>query len=360
MKVIINGGNRFLPKEKNFEGFIHNILYRLCRLYTTDTFIFLSCDNSMPLPGNSLAVALPVPFFAKPVSKRWYNRKAASAIKKTGGDILIMLNGKPLSTHMHQILVISELTNRKTIDAAVDHARSGKPCRIVTSSFGMKQKLVSKGIAETAVFVLPQSPAVIYQPVNWEQREAIKNKYTGGKEYFLMPLLSVPHHHIISTLKAFSQFKKWQQSNMQLVLAGSLANNKKMQELLQTYRYRGDVMIIEDGLEEIEYAAILASCMTMICFPGDEGKGIVLAEALQCGTPVIAAATATLTEAGGDAVLYCDPADIQKLAGEMVKLYKDEKFRQALAGKGKEQVLPLSEETAMQRLRNDIQQVVTA
>ncbi|HTN05645.1 glycosyltransferase [Agriterribacter sp.] len=360
MKVIINGGKRFLPKEKNFEGFIHHIFCRLCQVHTTATFIFLSCDNSSSLPGNGLPVALPVPFLAKPVSKLWYNRKVASVIKKTGAGILITLNGQPISAPIHQMLVIADITDRKKIKAAVKYVDSGKRCSIITPSFLMKQKLVSEGIAEAAVFVLPQSPGLIYQPFNWEKREAIKNTHTEGREYLLMPLPAVPHHHMINTLKAFSQFKKWQQSNMRLVLAGSLTNNKKTRELLQTYRYRSDVLLMEEKLNEKAYAAILASCMAMIYLPGNEGTGIVLAEALQCGTPVITTATATLTAAGGDAVLYCDPADIKKLAGEMVKLYKDEKFRHTLTGKGVEQVSLHNEATVMHRLWNYIQQVVTA
>ncbi|HRQ51748.1 MAG TPA: glycosyltransferase, partial [Agriterribacter sp.] len=182
----------------------------------------------------------------------------------------------------------------------------------------------------------------------------------GGKEYFLMTLSSLPHLHIIHTLKAFSRFKKWQQSNMRLLLLGNPGRNKKMRELLEMYRYRSDVMIVEEALSEKEHAAILASCMAMIYLPGDEGNAIVLAEALQCGTPVITTATPVLTGTGGDAALYADPADIQQLAGEMVKLYKDEKFRYSLGSRGKEQVLPLCEETAMHRLWEEIQRVVTA
>ena len=360
MKVIISGDNRFLPKEKNFEGFIHNILWKLCRLHTAGTFVFLSCDNDIAHHGNDSSVFLRVPFFAKPISKLWYSRKVASVIKKAGAGILIALNGQPVSTPVHQILVISDAADRKTIKDAVSCVHSGKRCSIIVSSFFMKQKLISEGMAESVVFVLPQSPGLIYQSFNWEQKETIKNKYTEGREYFLMPLLAVPHQHIINTLKAFSQFKKWQQSNMRLIIPGSLANNKKMQQLLQTYRYRSDVLIIEETLDEKEYAAILASCMAMIYLPGDEGTGIVPAEALQCGTPVITTATEVLTETGGDAVLYCEPTDIKKLAGEMVKLYKDEKFRHTLILKGKEQVLPLSEEAAIDRLGNYIQQMVTA
>lgn len=358
MKVIINGSNRFLPKENNFECFIHNTLYHLCRLHAADSFVFLSCDNDLSLPGNGLAVSLQVPLPAKPVSRLWRNRRVVSVVKKSRGDVLISVNGMPLPVQIHQMLIVSGSTRRETIKKAARYIRCGKRCHIVTSSGFMKQRLLKEGIAAPAVFVLPQSPASLYQPVGWEKRETVKHRYTEGKEYFLMPVSSTPHQHILNVLKAFSRFKKWQQSNMQLIIPGNIAGHKKIRELLQTYKYRNDVKMMEDDPADTEYADILASCMAMIYLPADDGTGIVLTEALQCGVPVITAATGALAEMAGDTVLYCDPTDIEKLAGDMVKLYKDEAFRYALVRKGKEQRLSFDEETAMRRLWDYVQQVV--
>lgn len=358
MKLIINGGNRFLPKENNFECFVQHILYHLCRLHTADSFVFLSCDNHYSLPGNGLIISLQVPLLAKPVSRIWHNRRVVSTVKKSGADILISLNGRPLPVQIHQMLIVSGNTPRETIKEAARYIRHGKQCHIITSSGFMKQRLMEEGIAASAVFVLPQSPASLYQPLDWEKREAVKHRYTEGKEYFLAPVSSTPHEHIVNVLKAFSRFKKWQQSNMQLMIPGNITVHKKMRELLQTYKYRKDVKIMDDPADR-EYADMLASCMAMIYLPADGETAIVLAEALQCGVPAITSATGALTEIAGDAVLYCEPADIEKLAGDMVKLYKDEKFRYALAGKGKEQRLSFNEETAMQRLWDYMQQAVT-
>jgi glycosyltransferase involved in cell wall biosynthesis len=358
MKLIINGGNGFLPKENNFECFIHHKLYRLCGLHTTDSFVFLSCGNHPSLPGNGLSVSLKAPLLAKPVSRIWRNRRVVSVVKKSGADILISLNGRPLPVQIHQVLVISEGTGRQAIKSAADYLHAGKQCHIITSSGSMKQRLLKEGIAASAVLVLPRSPASLYQPVDWEKREAVRHKYTEGKEYFLMPVSSTPHQHILNVLKAFSRFKKWQQSNMQLMIPGNIAGHKKMQELLQTYKYRNDVKIMDDPADT-EYADILASCMAMIYLPADGGTAIVPAEALQCGVPVITTATGVLAEMAGDAVLYCEPTDIEKLAGDMVKLYKDEKFRHALGSRAKERSLSFGEETAMERLWDYMQQAVT-
>jgi glycosyltransferase involved in cell wall biosynthesis len=129
--------------------------------------------------------------------------------------------------------------------------------------------------------------------------------------------------------------------------------------MLPTYKYRDDIKIMGNTHDDADYAELVASCMAMICLPDADEPGITLAEALQCGTPVIAARTGNLAETGADAVLYCDPADIKALAGNMMRLYKDEKLRKALVSKGREQVSLLSEAVAMERLWNYIRQAVT-
>jgi glycosyltransferase involved in cell wall biosynthesis len=83
--------------------------------------------------------------------------------------------------------------------------------------------------------------------MEWEEKEKIKEEYAGGTEYFLFTGDIYPPDHLITLLKAFSYFKKWQQSNMKLIMAGP-ANRKteKLKEKLATYKYREDVIIIEN------------------------------------------------------------------------------------------------------------------
>ncbi|HJU46093.1 MAG TPA: hypothetical protein VJ647_04870 [Chitinophagaceae bacterium] len=87
--------------------------------------------------------------------------------------------------------------------------------------------------------------------MEWEEREQIKEKYAGGTEYFLYTGPVYPPDTLVILLKAFSHFKKWQQSNMKLVLAGAVnRKTKQLKEKLATYRYREDVGIIEDPADE--------------------------------------------------------------------------------------------------------------
>lgn len=83
--------------------------------------------------------------------------------------------------------------------------------------------------------------------MEWEEKEAIKEKYTNGTDFFLFNGPLYPPDTLISLLKAFSAFKKWQQSSLKLVLAGP--SGKKTAELkgkLESYKYREDVILLEN------------------------------------------------------------------------------------------------------------------
>lgn len=66
-----------------------------------------------------------------------------------------------------------------------------------------------------------------------------------------------------------------------------------------------------------------------------EGFGLPILEAMACGCPVVAARTASLHEAGGDAALYIeDPHDAQELGRHLAHLASDVDFRENLRSRG--------------------------
>jgi glycosyltransferase involved in cell wall biosynthesis len=82
---------------------------------------------------------------------------------------------------------------------------------------------------------------------------------------------------------------------------------------------------------------------TALVFPSRyEGFGMPIVEALACGTPVIAADTSSLPEAGGAAALYFDPFSPEDLAGQLARLLGDEPLRRRLMREGPAQAARFS------------------
>jgi glycosyltransferase involved in cell wall biosynthesis len=66
-----------------------------------------------------------------------------------------------------------------------------------------------------------------------------------------------------------------------------------------------------------------------------EGFGLPVLEAMLCGAPVITAATSSLPEVGGDAVLYVDPRAPDALAAAMTRVWREPDLRAELACRGR-------------------------
>jgi alpha-1,3-rhamnosyl/mannosyltransferase len=65
-----------------------------------------------------------------------------------------------------------------------------------------------------------------------------------------------------------------------------------------------------------------------------EGFGLPALEAMHAGTPVLAARTAGLAEVCGDAARYCDPRDVDSIAGGLLELATTPPLREELRRRG--------------------------
>ncbi|RZL20409.1 MAG: hypothetical protein EOO96_25150, partial [Pedobacter sp.] len=90
--------------------------------------------------------------------------------------------------------------------------------------------------------------------------------------------------NLLILLRAFSLFKKRQKSAMQLMLLMNGININDCITDFRLYKYRDDVKIIGNVLDDAGFPDLVGSCMAMIYLPGADGTGITLAEALQCAT----------------------------------------------------------------------------
>lgn len=167
-------------------------------------------------------------------------------------------------------------------------------------------------------------------PVEYEEREGIKDKYAMGFEYFLYPGFISQSDHLVNLLKSFSAFKKRQRSSMQLLIMGSQGIYfDKFKNALHLYKYRDDVHLITD-VGDVENQKIIASAYSLIFTEKFDKRSQLLFTALKYEVPSIVPDSGSLSEAGADAVLTFEAGNIPDLAGKMMHLFKDEKSRKKL------------------------------
>ena len=115
-------------------------------------------------------------------------------------------------------------------------------------------------------------------------------------------------------LKAFSVFKKRQQSNWKLLLTGPIDRKSKvLLESLKTYKYRDDT-VLTGLLKDEDMVKLTGSAYAMICTVPWNRAGVSVLGAMACDIPVITSHYPLTDEIAGNAVLYADPEDPTDMA----------------------------------------------
>ncbi len=182
--------------------------------------------------------------------------------------------------------------------------------------------------------VIPYTADEIFKPLAWHDKTIIKASHTGNKDFFAAVITS-PQQDYIHLLKAFSGFKKWQQSSMQLLLiiSGDVPDDD-IQEKLSTYKYRNDVKLI-DYTDDNQTAGIIASAYALLFNNTDEHL-LPVVQAMQCGIPLIALKDPLVELYAADATLFTTDDTPTAMTDQMNYLYKNETLREMLSVQGLE------------------------
>ncbi|MDZ7740346.1 MAG: glycosyltransferase family 1 protein [Bacteroidota bacterium] len=157
------------------------------------------------------------------------------------------------------------------------------------------------------------------------------------KQYFLSLSTIEPRKNIGTLLKAFTLFKKGTGSDRMLVLAGKAGwKNSSFNSMLSTHPYRKDILLT-GYLERGDLPALYTGAEAFV-FPSlYEGFGFPVLEALKCETPCIVSNASSLTEVGGEAVLYFNPHSVSELSEKMIEISRDQILRNEMRAKSRKQ-----------------------
>lgn len=282
--------------------------------------------------------------------KYWYNFALNALLKKIKADVVVHADIVCcLRTKLPQWIVVSDLAftdfpsvypkNYNRFLQANAGKFLNKASNILAASAYLKEQIIQRySIADKKITVFYPATDEKYQPINWELREQVKATYAAGKEYFLFSGIIHAQSNLINLLKAFSLFKKWQKSNMQLILAiNTTTDATTFIKSLQTYKHKADVILLKDITED-ELRGITGAAYAFVSPALFNDNIPILLNALQCGVPVIASNTLPITEIFGEALLYADCNNVKELADKMMLLFKDEDMRRVNINNGLQQV----------------------
>ncbi|MBS1628219.1 MAG: glycosyltransferase family 4 protein [Bacteroidetes bacterium] len=352
MRIAVN--TIFLQKN-NLEGygyFVQEIFRRLAAKYVEHEFIFLfdrAYDEQFIFSANIKPIVIKPKARHALAFKFWYDVKLAWALRSIKPDVVVQPYGFcSLTTKFPQLLIVHDLAfihypkfigkqhllyYKKFTPKFLQKAK-----QIATVSEFSKQDIINQyKIPSEKISVVYSAAKPLFTTIPYVLQSAVKEKYTNGCEYFLFTGGIHPRKNLLTLLKAFSVFKKRQQSNMKLLIAGRLAwQNNDFLDKLETYKYKSDIVLL-GYINEDELAHITASAYTLIFPSFFEGFGVPPLEAMQCNVPVITSNVSSMPEICGTAALYANPNNYNELAEKMMQLYKDETLRNNIIDEGKQQ-----------------------
>lgn len=177
----------------------------------------------------------------------------------------------------------------------------------------------------------------IFRQLNRTIVEKTLNRYNITTPYILTVGNISPKKNFGTLIRAFAALKKGNELPHKLVLVGGEYWNggaRALRTLIDSFRLGDEIRFFKTIPAEDLVA--LYNGAALFALPSlDEGFGIVLVEAMACGTPVIANSLTATPEVVGDAgILLHNPLDEGELHAAMLRALTDSKFRGSLVERG--------------------------
>jgi len=226
-----------------------------------------------------------------------------------------------------------------------------KASRIATVSEYSKSDIANTyHINPEKIDVVYNGAGSIFKPLPLTEKEATKQKFSQGNEYFFFIGTLHPRKNLVNLFKAFDLFKRNTSGSTKLLLAGArMWWTDEIRLAYEGMEYRDDV-IFTGRVTDIELALLMASALALTYVSYFEGFGIPILEAFHCDTPVITSNVTSMPEVAGNAAVLIDPFSITSIADAMQKVASDEGFRKKMIAEGRKQREQFSWERTAEKL----------
>lgn len=347
LNMIIAVNTRLLIKDK-LEGigwFTYETLKRITQNHSEHEFIFIFDRpwNNEFIFGDNITPVIAYPQARHPVL--WYlffELGVPGILKKYKPDLFLSPDGwLSLKSSVKSISVIHDLNFFHFPEFIPWHVLKyyqryfprfvQKSSRIATVSQYTKTDIVNRfKYPEERIDVVYNGANELYRPLDIEEKQKVQETYTEGDPYFLFIGLIHPRKNLANIIRAYSEFRKSQNSNVKLLVVGSKKWwNKEHQQAVDSSSHVNDIIFI--GRQNlVSLRKITGSALALVYASYFEGFGIPILEAMYCGVPVITSDTSSMPEVGGEAAIYVNPASVESIKNAMLLIFNDMNLRQHL------------------------------
>lgn len=358
---------------EGFGWYTYEVVKRLVENHPEHTFYLFfdrKYDEKFVFGENSIPVVINPPARHPVLFYVWFEFGVKRALKKHKIDLFFSPDGYlSLGAKCPQIPVIHDINfehNPGDLPVVVRNylkhffpkfARKAK--HIISVSEYSKQDICETyRIAPEKVTAIWNGASSRYRVLSEKEKDEVREKYTGGLPYFLFVGALSPRKNLKRLIEAFAMYHvKNPNSSEQLLIVGSKLflddSSNSIPENIQ------DKVQFLDHLKLDELTKIMGATKIFTYVPYFEGFGIPLVEAMKCGIPILSGNRTSLPEVGGDAVVYCDPFDVDSIEANLSKLAKSEELQKTLSEKSLERAKMFSWDNAAEEVWDVIHHQLT-
>jgi glycosyltransferase involved in cell wall biosynthesis len=238
---------------------------------------------------------------------------------------------------IHDLIFFRYPQYYKAADRKIYEMKFGHACknadRIIAISEQTKNDIVHYlGADANKIDVVYQScDAAFSQICSPEKLAAVRSKYNLPEKFLLNVGTIEDRKNLMLIAKALPEISP----EIKLIVIGKeTAYAEKVKKFITEHKLSDRVIFLQNiPFDELPAMYQLAA---IFIYPSEfEGFGIPILEALNSGTPVIAATGSCLEEAGGPASIYVPPTDEKALAQAIGKVLNDADLRSQMISEGK-------------------------
>ena len=333
MRTVINLFNVIDHNEVTpFTLFVHSIIHSLALKHPEDEYIILNSTNKMInhyLPNVKSHLIEP-PKRNPLVAYRYQRFVLPGLVRKMNADLLIEANGVCFRTkHVPQIILLDEkqsYKSRRLLDKvlfpiSLKYAKSVVSFTQTTNSGWTK---MYPGYANKSLLLQYAASNHFYEHTP-EEILKVKDGYTDTRPFFTWYCDETNVALWEEVIKAFSLFKKWQQSHMKLVIV-SYVNTHAIELKLKNYKHRDEVVIVNNPDEPIS-SKIIAASYAMLYPAKLKEMPLPVLQSIKCNTPVIVSKSVADIANDEQAFYWTEEPEHQSLSKQMILCYKNEEYR---------------------------------
>ena len=206
---------------------------------------------------------------------------------------------------------------------------------VAVSEFTKKDIAERYGIDSDNISVACNGCSSLFQPLQELEKQKVRDNYAEGKPYFFYIGSIHPRKNVHRLIRAFSEFKKNEQSGLKLIIAGRFAwEPGEVKKSFDQSNCKSDIHFL-GYVDDKELPKLMAGSLACTYVSLFEGFGIPILQAMHCEVPIITSNISSMPEVAGKAAILIDPFSIQEIANAMRQIFEDEHLSNRLIEEGR-------------------------